>query len=478
MVRTASLGCLGHTGVGSATPAVSGCHFMIVTCSSCHARFRVPDGRIGPKGARIRCSRCGTVFAAAGAPAAVESSAEVAAPPRPSLPTQPGPPPGGLAGPPAFPPAPAFEIPLDDPFAPHLSARPPEPDPFAAPVVSKSPAASSAQALASAPPGGPTGSFPLPDDAPSAVGAGENGGPDGELGGDWDPFGITPKEAGAGQAVGELALQGDSLVDTLALEERPAPRPTSPPAVDSGAALQLPGPNASDPFVTADLVGVEPSLTPDGTGASELLPPPDAAEPLAAAQSVAEPVTGLEEIPPREVVVQTPRRRAQRVGAAVASAISLAILAAAAVGLFMAGRVELARHLPWLRRTDPGPVEVTELRGGLYETAGGGTVLVVRGRVVARRAMNGPVSVRVELVRDERPVAKASTLAGAEATPEQVFGAETPEKVAALTRNLDEHAATGLAKGGTVPFLVLFAPPIPELRGAALRAVAEGLSAR
>ena len=36
---------------------------MIVTCPSCQTRFRFPPDRIGPAGARIRCSRCRGVFA-------------------------------------------------------------------------------------------------------------------------------------------------------------------------------------------------------------------------------------------------------------------------------------------------------------------------------------------------------------------------------------------------------------------------------
>ena len=35
---------------------------MIITCTSCQTRFRVADDRIGPKGARVRCSRCQALF--------------------------------------------------------------------------------------------------------------------------------------------------------------------------------------------------------------------------------------------------------------------------------------------------------------------------------------------------------------------------------------------------------------------------------
>ena len=36
---------------------------MIVHCTSCQAKFRIADEKIGPRGAKARCSRCQTVFA-------------------------------------------------------------------------------------------------------------------------------------------------------------------------------------------------------------------------------------------------------------------------------------------------------------------------------------------------------------------------------------------------------------------------------
>src|SRR6266540_4444960 len=35
---------------------------MIVICTKCQAKFRVADEKIGPRGAKVRCSRCQTVF--------------------------------------------------------------------------------------------------------------------------------------------------------------------------------------------------------------------------------------------------------------------------------------------------------------------------------------------------------------------------------------------------------------------------------
>jgi hypothetical protein len=113
----------------------------------------------------------------------------------------------------------------------------------------------------------------------------------------------------------------------------------------------------------------------------------------------------------------------------------------------------------------------------LYDTAAGSPVLVVRGRVGARAAVDGLVRVRVELVDGARVVATATGLAGAEATAEEVFGAVTPAEVAALRRALDARATTGLAAGASVPFLVVFPAPAPDPRGLELRVGAEPAAA-
>jgi len=37
---------------------------MIISCSSCQAKFRVDESRIGPDGKKVRCSKCGHVWRA------------------------------------------------------------------------------------------------------------------------------------------------------------------------------------------------------------------------------------------------------------------------------------------------------------------------------------------------------------------------------------------------------------------------------
>ncbi|HVP60674.1 MAG TPA: zinc-ribbon domain-containing protein, partial [Myxococcaceae bacterium] len=35
---------------------------MIIACTQCHTRFKVPDGKVTARGLKVRCSRCGHTF--------------------------------------------------------------------------------------------------------------------------------------------------------------------------------------------------------------------------------------------------------------------------------------------------------------------------------------------------------------------------------------------------------------------------------
>lgn len=120
---------------------------MIVVCPGCSAKFRVADEKVGPRGAKLRCSKCQTVFSTLRA--VVQPAPAPLPPPPPPDPfaaVEPAPP---RVGPPPLPrrttldARAAFEVDLEphqgqapppaDPFAP---PRGPEPaDPFAAPPV-------------------------------------------------------------------------------------------------------------------------------------------------------------------------------------------------------------------------------------------------------------------------------------------------------------------------------------------------------
>ncbi|HEY6004935.1 MAG TPA: zinc-ribbon domain-containing protein, partial [Anaeromyxobacter sp.] len=70
---------------------------MIVICTNCQAKFRVADDRIGVRGAKVRCSRCRTIFHVLAEPA-----------PAPEAPHD---------APPAVSPQRGMDVDLENPFA-------------------------------------------------------------------------------------------------------------------------------------------------------------------------------------------------------------------------------------------------------------------------------------------------------------------------------------------------------------------------
>jgi predicted Zn finger-like uncharacterized protein len=326
---------------------------MIVTCPSCRTRFRLATEKVGPDGARIRCSRCGAVFAARAAP-----------PPLPRR-TQPAAEAGGVPS---------------DPFEP---------------------AAPSGMALGTPPP------VPQPD----------------PLG--WGEVGLDLGEAGAGLDVG-TARAATPVPTSAPPELAPAPpRPASTPA-------PLQEPNAPRP--AAGLAGAPGSRGARGT---------------------------------------RPGRRFSWLAPA-ASLVLLLVFAASLVAAWRAGG--RGGHPSFLGGAAAGrPVQARGVRGGLYAARDGARALVVRGEVVARAPVEGPVRVRVELSLEGATVASGDALAGATASAEEVWSAASPAEALALRRALDARAAPRLGGGAAAPFLVLFVPP-PEaaLRGElALQATAD-----
>jgi len=495
---------------------------MIVTCTSCQTRFRVSREQIGPKGARIRCGRCHAVFVIP--PAAHEgvSAAPLAA--APVGPQAPSPPPLPRAGERAT--APGSEVPAGDPFAPGPPAQAAASlDPFA-PVT-----------RATAPRGAPTfapdpfapadeGADPFGPVDGGATPAGED-----EPGTLDDPFGpglLSDPPRGTSAAVPLAATDLTELLDgsarrspgvasdSLALEER-----ESPPLAGGGASFEqpemhvgpagldlvgsevagrggddgasgygeVPGLDGWDPDPgEPELRGLEANAGPNG-GAVPVPAVPVPAVPVPWSADETPPSAGLAAPePPMPSVAPAPVPAPASSGsapfaaaagggplvAALTSSLSLALLIAVAIALFLAWRGGLpARLLGSLSRAPAPLVETLAVRGGLYDTATGSAVLVVRGQVGARAPVSGPVRVRAELVDGGRVVATASGLAGATATSEQVFGVGAPEEVAALRRELDARAVTSLAAGATVPFLVVFPPPAPDPSGLELRVAAE-----
>lgn len=166
---------------------------------------------------------------------------------------------------------------------------------------------------------------------------------------------------------------------------------------------------------------------------------------------------------------------ARRVSAVVLNvglaALLLLVVTGVATSWASAGRVEGAALSPrrLLQALRPGsgvsPVEVVP---GTYETQSGRSLLYVRGRVVNRGAPAGRVRVRAEVWDGAQAVKSGETLAGAIATPEQLWRAATPADVEALRASL-LSAATRVADGQQADFLVLLDEAPRDLSGLRLQ---------
>ncbi|HUL60331.1 MAG TPA: zinc-ribbon domain-containing protein, partial [Anaeromyxobacteraceae bacterium] len=290
---------------------------MIVVCTSCQTKFRVSDEKVGPRGARVRCSRCQSVFLvhrdlgalavdpAAGIPVGAANPPAAATPPagapgkvdldlepgsRPeafawngstpasaspgSPPAPPGADPFGLAAPPdpftAASPHPASDAnpfgapdrgPVPDPFAAPHAAHDPfgaspgrGPDPFSAPAAAPAAPVDPFRAADVRPP--PVDPF-APAPALAAAGA--------------DPFvaAVAPRAPAPGATGDRPGLQTD-LADLLVGREKPlaAPPPMDAPATTAfssagGDALALEDRTTPPP---APAAGPAPLPAPGGAG--------------------------------------------------------------------------------------------------------------------------------------------------------------------------------------------------------------------
>ena len=227
--------------------------------------------------------------------------------------------------------------------------------------------------------------------------------------------------------------------------------------------------------------GGPPALGPS----SSLLPDVPEAEPAGAATAVPRAVTA-----PISAISKPPSRvrlglhesdrpgTARQVSAVILNVGLAALLLLVVVGIVSswatAGRVEGAalspRRLLQVLRPGTGvtPVEVTP---GTYETRSGRSLLYVRGRVVNRGAPSGRVRVRAEVWDGAQAVKTGETLAGAIATPEELWRATTPADVESLRGRL-LSAATTVADGHQADFLVLLDDAPADLSGLKLRVTA------
>ena len=418
---------------------------MIVACSACSARFRVADEKVGPRGARIRCTRCGKTFAVSPPPPPAP-----VAPPEPPATTSEATGTGGwptgileVQGTSAAEIGTPAAVSLEgDPFAtfagvPDGAPRGPTPP---GPARREPPAGAAARSGFLASPSVTnlsdlerTGAVPIAAPDPTGPGSFRDGGlsleertPAAVSSRDGSPRWDEP-DATSAVAVGPDGFQE---VDLAAGAAPPDPNfdPLEPEPTP-GAPAQRPSPReATPPGVALD---PEPSAPPFPAAASQ-----------GGALAPAQP-------------------RAPRVRVLAMNVLSLAALMVVTVGILAWWRGEgIAGILRWPGSARRGDVEVGPVSSGEYEGVRGHPVLFVRGVVRATRApVEGPVAVRVELVRAGAALGAATGAAGAVPSAEQLAGIASAADLDRLRVELLARAPTRLEPGHELPFLVVLLRP-------------------
>ncbi|HZW88910.1 MAG TPA: zinc-ribbon domain-containing protein [Myxococcaceae bacterium] len=274
--------------------------------------------------------------------------------------------------------------------------------------------------------------------------------------------------------------------------ELPAsPRPPPPPAPEprgSPNAVVLdvaPARSVSEPdhgFFEMPEDGPSPAPSPEPSVA--LLPDiPEAVEPAVGLllPTTSGPFSAISKPPGRMRLGLQERElpgAARRISAVILNVGLAALLLLVVVGVVSswatAGRVDGAalspRRVLQALRSGSGvsPVEVTP---GTYETRSGNWLLYVRGRVQNRGAPRARVRVRAEVWDGAQAVKTGETLAGAIASPEELWRAATPADVEALRARL-LRAATPVADRQEADFLVLLDEAPRDLSGLRLKITA------
>ena len=476
---------------------------MIVICTKCKAKFRVADDRIGPRGAKVRCSRCRTVFhVLADAAPAPDGPTDVA--------SHPIPPPRGM------------DVELENPFAAagaSAVAAPAEADPFAAAGL-----------------GIPIGPPPLPAPAHADPFAATEPAPDDPFAraASTDPFAAPPPDdfqppsAPAPHAATDLAdLIGSPSPPPLPPDVRPEPSldipHVDPPAPDDGGlALEERSPIVPAPVAARSLLEPEAAIAPAPTAggfvmggdprafesydfgppdpgpalaldtagapreAPRAAPPPLPAPAAPVVVPIAEPVhPPARTSAPSEGTEPTPsRERAPVLGsrfrAAIVNAFALAALLAVTLAFLVVWRSDRAFEGFSLRPSailaalgrggDAAPFTAVDVRSGEYEREQGPPILFVRGKVISRApaAVRG-VKVLVEVVRGDGVLARGEALAGAVPTPEELYQLGDGPGLAGLAEVVARRAPAQIRPGETVPFLVPIADAPTDLEGASVR---------
>lgn len=451
---------------------------MIVACSACNTRFRVADEKIGPLGARIRCSRCGQTFQVPPPPAPEAVAPALAPEPTPSFlerpPAPEGHPPvateptgtggwptgvlevaGGASG---VEPSASVRLTLEsDPFA-AFAAQSGEPAPQSAPLEGDI--------------GGPDflGSLPVTD--------------------------LSALERTGAVPLAPSSPPGPGSEDGLSLEDR---TPTAMPVREGPARWDEPSASQAievgpDGFQEVDLasggMGPDPGFDPlagEPTRESPLIAGPPQGIDRGAAPPEPPPATDVADAPdaPRErAAADVPagrapasRLRPERVRAVAMNVLSLAALLVVTLGIVLWWRGEgMGALLRWPRSGNAG-VDVSRISSGVYEGSHGQSVVFVRGVVHATQdPVEGPVLVRVLLERGGKRLGDVTATAGAVPRAEELAAARSPEDLEVLRQRLDAGAPTRLEPGAGLPFLAVL--PVPEGDLGAIRFRVEPVPAR
>ncbi len=160
----------------------------------------------------------------------------------------------------------------------------------------------------------------------------------------------------------------------------------------------------------------------------------------------------------------------------VVAAVLVVALGAVGLGYLRDGRVDLAvlspERLRELVLPSARPLVAVDVSNGLYETQAGKPVFFIRGEAENRTRAATRVLVRAAFYDGAQRVRSAEGLAGAVPTPEELHAAGGAQGAGALRQRLDA-AATEVAPGAKVPFLVMFHEYPADLGGFRLEVTLE-----
>jgi len=473
---------------------------MIVQCSQCQTRFRIPDEKVTDRGVKVRCTRCqhtfrvnkqGAMDAAGGDPFGGFGEGT---PPPESQATRPGVAHDELAQS-RRPQGESTRVMSQAHAAEQLArmeaaADPlPRPPPVTTPQVPRPPPV----VATSAPRPPPTGldplGVPLPNsgifEAPTAA----NPMPGlGDFGADpSDPFANLPLDLPHGMSADPFEALAPAKAPTDPFGSLPGPvNPTLPFGQRSQSAAPAFSPFDDEDFHAAGPMGVDgqtrselfghsldspgaPMAAPSGRGLLDL-PEPSLAQEHIPAPAVAKvtlkvapapasaPASALNPIP--EAV---PREGAGLRGLLVGVSVGLLLLAlAAAVALAVMNEGRLSLEGWQGAVSAQGPLETQDVSNGLYTTASGEPIFFVRGEVVNRGAVAQFAEVRVQILDGQTLLREAVARVGAAATPEQLHALHTEADARALREELDRQAVR-LEPGAAAPFVVAFVDHPPAL---------------